>query len=50
MAPTRVVHYWANQKRSRERRDGRRAEKAWLCFTEKGLMKFRLRSGDVGVS
>ena len=29
---------------------GWKAEKAWLCFTEKGLRKFRFRSGDAGVS
>lgn len=29
---------------------GWNAEKAWLCFKEKGLRKFRFRSGDAGVS
>ena len=27
-----------------------KAEKAWLCFTEKGLRKWSFRSGDAGVS
>ena len=29
---------------------GRKESGAWLCFTEKGLRKFRFRSGDAGVS
>ena len=29
---------------------GWKAEKAWLCFTEKGLRKLSFRSGDAGVS
>lgn len=29
---------------------GWKAEKAGLCFTEKGLRKFSFRSGDAGVS
>lgn len=29
---------------------GWKAEKAWLCFTEKGLRKWSFRSGDAGVS
>ena len=50
MAPTRVVHAWANKKSLKQGKAGWKAEKAWLCFTEKGLRKFRFRSGNAGVS
>ena len=38
MAPTRVVHDWAKNKEYhiKQGKAGWKAEKAWLCFTEKG--------------
>jgi len=45
-----AVHDWANKKSLKQGNAGWKAEKAWLCFTEKGLRKFSFRSGDAGVS
>ncbi|CAH1436510.1 unnamed protein product [Lactuca virosa] len=45
-----VVHDWAKKKSLKQGNAGWKAEKAWLCFTEKGLRKLSFRSGDAGVS
>jgi len=46
----RGVHDWANKNSLKQGKAGWKAEKAWICFTEKGLRKFSFRSGDAGVS